>query len=324
MTGQTIDENRHPNSSPEPITQFPVESEYGRCVRALNQSGILSPLSRSESLGVIGIDGKEYPVPTQQGVVKLFDHNRELVARKVPQGFDRLELTPMAMPIPLLIDRMNTVILIHAAEGKIYQTRPSPSDLLIPVRVNPEKQVWIWETLRQALDSDELVYFPREYSSNHQGQTKQEVLNDERICAVPGWSVGLVESLPIMPQPGQGKTFAGRKQLEIGCSPRDYLRTLQTQFYQGETGKTLEDFITNFLTHLAATNEISNDRLDNNASWLLGQYVKYVDHLKSDLVPTGWWHRDFGRLRLDAHRPGNRLCTRSWGGSSTVRLGYLN
>jgi len=49
-------------------------------------------------------------------------------------------------------------------------------------------------------------------------------------------------------------------------------------------------------------------------------YVKYVEHLRSGLVPTGWWHRDFGRVRLDAHRPGNRRCTRSWGGSSTVRL----
>ena len=36
--------------------------------------------------------------------------------------------------------------------------------------------------------------------------------------------------------------------------------------------------------------------------------------------PSGWWHRDFGRARLDAYRPGNKLCTRSWGGSSTVRL----
>ncbi|GAI06553.1 unnamed protein product, partial [marine sediment metagenome] len=37
--------------------------------------------------GVIGIDGKEYPIPTQEQVVELFDHNRELVGRKVPQGF---------------------------------------------------------------------------------------------------------------------------------------------------------------------------------------------------------------------------------------------
>jgi hypothetical protein len=47
--------------------------------------------------------------------------------------------------------------------------------------------------------------------------------------------VGLVESLSIMPQQGQGKTVGGRRQLEISSSPRDYLRTLQTQTYLGET-----------------------------------------------------------------------------------------
>jgi hypothetical protein len=299
---------------------FPVEREYPRHVTALYRTGILTLLPKSESIGVIGIDGKEYPVPTQEQVVELLAYNRELVNRKVPQGFDRLELTPMAMSLPYLFDLMKAVILKHAADGKIYQARRSASDPYTPVRVNKEKQVWIWETLRQALDTDELVYFPQEYSSNHRGQTKLEIINNGRICAVPGWSVGLVESLPIIPQPGRGKIIGGRRQLEIGSSPRDYLRTLQTQAYQGETGKTLEDFITKFLTHLETTNEVSNDRYDNNALWLLGQYVKYVKHVKSDLVPTGWWHRDFGRARLDAHRPGNRLCTRNWGGSSTVRL----
>src|SRR5450756_2580399 len=151
----------------------------------------------------------------REQVVELFNHNRELVGRKVPQGFDRLELVPMAVPAPLLIDRMKAAILKHAAEGKIYQTRRSPSDSLVPVRVNTEKHVWIWDTLRQALDTDELVYFPQEYSSNHRGQTKLEVVNNGRICAVPGWSVGLVESLPIMPQQGQGKTLGGLSLIHI-------------------------------------------------------------------------------------------------------------
>jgi hypothetical protein len=305
---------------PQSEQLFPIEREYARCVTALNRTGILTLLPKSERMGMIGTDGKEYPIPTREQVVKLFDHNRELVGIKVPQGFDRLELTPMAMPTLLLIDRMIAAIFKHSAEGKIYQTRYSPSDPLLPVRVNTEKHVWMWDTLRQAMDTEELVYFPQEYSGNHRGKTKLEVVNNERICAVPGWSVGLVENLPIIPQQGRGKTLSGRRQLETGSSPRDYLRTLQTQAYQGETGKTLEDFVTKFLTHLETTNEVSNDRYDNNALWFLGQYVKYVKHVKSDLVPTGWWHRDFGRARLDAHRPGNRLCTKSWGGSSTVRL----
>jgi len=297
---------------------FPLEKEYARTIAALSQTRILTLLPRSKNSGVIGIDGKEYPVPTEEQLQEVFAWNKELVDKKTRQGFAQLQLTPIAMPTSQLIDLMKSVIVKHGAEGRIYQTRRSPSDPSTPVRVNTEKQVWIWDTLRQALDTDGLVYFPQEYSGNHRGQTKLEVVNSRRICAVPGWSVGLVESLPVMPEQGQGKTLGGRKQLETGLSPREYLQTLQTETYEGETGKTLEDFITGFLTHLETTNEVSNDVSDHNALWCLGQYMKVT---YAELVPTGRWYRDVGRARLDMHRTSNKLCTKSWGASSTVRLG---
>jgi hypothetical protein len=296
---------------------FPVEREYARYVTALNSTGILSLLPESGSMGVTGKDREEYPVPTWEQVAGLFDRNRELIERKVPQGFDRLELTPLAMPAPLLIDRMRAAILKHAEEGKIFQTRRSPSDPFLPVRVNKEKQVWIWETLRQVFDTDELVYFPQEYSTSHHGLTKPEVINNGRICGVPGWSVGLVESFPVMPEQGRGKTLGGRRQLEIGSSPREYLRILQEEACQGETGKTLEDFMVEFLTRLETTNEVSNDVRDGNALWCLGQYMKIP---YAEVVPTGRWHRDVGRVRLDMHRTGNKQCAKAWGAATTVRL----
>ncbi len=317
MQKQSKAPSAHIKRTPPSEQIFPIEREYERCVTALEHTGILTQLTKSKRIGVIGIDGKEYPLPTQEQVIELFAHNKELVGRKVPQGFNRLDLTPLAMPIPHLMDSLKTAILKHSAEGKIYQTRRSLSDPLILVRVNSIKQVWIWETLRQALDTDELVYFPQEYSINHGGQTKLEVIHHGSICAIPGWSIGLVESFPIMPSQGKGKTVRGRKQLEIGYSPREYLQTLQTETYQGETGKTLEDFITQSLTHLETTHEISNDVRDDNALWCLGQYVKIK---YAECVPTGRWHRDVGRVRLDMHRTGNKRCTQSWGGATTVRL----
>jgi hypothetical protein len=181
---------------PEPV--FPVESEYDRCVAALTSTGILWLLPESSKMGVVGIDGKEYPVPSREQVAELFAHNRELLKVKVLQGFDRLQLTPLAMPLTLLMVRLEEAIRKHAGERQIYQTRYSHTDPLIPVRVNPEKLVWVWETLRLALDTREMVYFPEEYSANHRGLTKSEVITNGRICAVPGWSVGLVESLPFM------------------------------------------------------------------------------------------------------------------------------
>lgn len=296
---------------------FPVEREYKRCMAALKDAGILSILTRSKKLGAVGVDGKEYPVPTKEQILNLFEINRKLIQSKTSQGFKHLLLTPMSMPIPMLIDRLKETIIKHTSENKIYQTRRFNSDTLIPVHVNTKKPVLIWEILRQVIDGNELLYFPQDYSGNPGGQTKFEVINNRNICGVPGWSVGLIESLPFMPEQEKAESLKGRKQLPIGFSPREYLQILNTKPYQGETGKTIEDFVTEFLIRLVTTNEVSNDRYDDNALWLLGQYLKTKYEY---LVPTGWWHRNFGWLRLDSHRTGNKLCTRSWGASTVVRL----
>jgi hypothetical protein len=73
------------------------------------------------------------------------------------------------------------------------------------------------------------------------------------------------------------------------------------------------------ITLLETTEQVSHDRHDGNAVWLLGSYMPYsMPH--AQLVPVGYWDRDVGRrLRLTAHRTGNRL--RGWVARSTVRLG---
>jgi hypothetical protein len=45
---------------------LPVEKEYARCATVLNYIGILRLLPKSKRAGVIGIDGKEYPVPNRE------------------------------------------------------------------------------------------------------------------------------------------------------------------------------------------------------------------------------------------------------------------
>jgi hypothetical protein len=307
---------------------FPVEREYARCVTALNRTGILTLLPKSESIGVIGIDGKEYPIPTQEQLQEVFIHNKELVDRKTQQGFTKLQLTPIAMPISQLIDWVKSAVLKHATAGKIIQTKQNPTDADLPVHVNTGKPLWIWDMIRQVVDTPNLVYFPKAYTDrNHQGLTKEEVMQRTRLCAVPGWSVGLIEPLSIMPQQGQGKIIAGRKQLEVYSTPHDYLRTLSTPTYQGEMGWTIEDFLTNFIIQLEMTNQVSHDRYDSNALWLLGSYVPNLGFsLRSDsgrawgvrnLVPVGYWARV--RMEVSAHRSANRL--KGWVARSTVRLG---
>jgi hypothetical protein len=297
-----------------------LKKEYARAIIALNRTGILILVPRSKKLGVIGIDGKGYPVPTQEQLLEVFTRNKELVDRKMRQGFTRLLLTPIAMPIPQLIDLAKTELLRHSAAGKIIQTKRNPYDADISVRVNTVKPIWIWDRVRKVLDTPKIVYFPQAYMKNdHQGLTKEKVIHTSPLCALPGWSVGLIEPIPIMSGQGQGKVMGGRKQLEGNSAPRDYLRTLSTPAYQGETGWTLEDFLTHFITHLETTNQVSHDRYDANALWLFGSYIPDLMP-KALVVPVGYWSRNVGRkMYLSAHRTANRF--KYWVGRSIVRLG---
>jgi len=297
-----------------------LKKEYSRNIDTLSHTGILTILPRSKKLGVIGIDGKKYPAPTQERLLEIFTRNKELVDRKMRQGFTRLLLTPIAMPIPQLIDLAKTALLKHAADGKIIQTKRNPTDPDISVRVNTVKPIWIWDRVRKVLDTPKIVYFPQAYTKNdHQGLTKEKVIHTAPLCAVPGWSVGLIEPIPIMPGQGQGKVMGGRKQLEGYSAPRDYLQTLSTPAYQGETGWTLEDFLTHFITHLETTSQVSHDRYDANALWLFGSYIPDLMP-KALVVPVGYWSRNVGRkIYMSAHRTANRF--KDWVGRSIVRLG---
>ena len=294
-----------------------IVSEYSQCISVLENTGILSTLPGSKSKGIIGIDQNEYPIPTHEQVENLLTANKKLVDIKRSQGFNRLELIPMALGLPQLMEIIEKAINRHLQEGKIYLTRNSDSDPLLPARVNKKKVVWVWDKLNQAITTNELVYFPEEYTTNHKGQTKSEVIDNRQICAFPGWSVGLVENLPFIPKQGQGETVGGRMQLEISHSPNEYLQIMRQKEYSGETGKTLEDFIVKFLMRLELKNEISNNIYDDNAMWCLANYYKLP---WADVIPTVNWLENVGRLRFGMHRSNNKLCTKSAGASTTVRL----
>lgn len=297
-----------------------LQRQIDRSVAVLNKTGIVILLPQSGSLGVIGIDGREYPVPSREQLQEVFAGNKELVERKARQGFTRLLLTPIALYVSHLIERLDRAIRHHAAQGKINQTKAGTSEADAPLRVNESEPIWIWDRIRLAMDTPRFLYFPQNYTyRDHQGITKEEVIGDSGICAVPGWSIGLIEPLPIMPRQGQGRVLDGRKELEEYSTPREYLQILDTAAYQGESGWTVEDFFIHFLFQLETTNQVSHDRHDGNALWLLGAYLP--DLLpNAKLVPVGYWDRDAGRrVRVTAHRSANRL--KGWVARTIVRLG---
>ncbi|MCJ7695587.1 MAG: hypothetical protein MUO40_09185 [Anaerolineaceae bacterium] len=296
---------------------FALDQEYLHCVNDLAACGVLEQLPKANTPGVIGFDGVEYPLPTLEQVSVLFERNQSLVTQKKAQGFVRLEITPLALALPGLCELLRSAIIRHGEAGTLYQTRRTEAEPLVPLRVNLERHVWVWETMREVFDTDALRYFPRDYHGDPVGQTKADVLVDKSICAFPGWSVGLVEDLPFLPKQGEGLTLSGRKQLEICLSPRESLQLLNEEPYAEESGRTIEEFILNFLIRLETSNQVSHDVADENALWCLGQYVRIS---YAEVVPTGRWIRQLGRVRLDMHRTGNKKCAQAFGVSTVVRL----
>lgn len=294
-------------------------NDYFKCLSALKDSGVISQVGESENIGILNDDGCMYPVPSISEIEDLFSVNSELVNAKIAQGFCKLELAPLAAGIPFLIDKLTSLLIKKSTQEQILETSNSQNQ--IPVKVNREKQVWPWEKLLEADRSNEIAYFPKQYKSDHGGMTKKDALLNPQICASPGWSVGLVEDFEIMPAQGDGKTIGGRKKLEVGNSPNEYRQILSQPEYFGETGKTLEDFLTEFIVNLITLNRISNNEDDLNGLWCLGQYVRLT---YADVVPAGRWVGRVGRLRLDMHRSNNKKCTSMIGASTVVRLPRKN
>ncbi len=305
---------------------FSLEGEYARSFQTLNRAGILSILPDCEFVGVVDAEGKEYPAPRLAEVRRALFGDKEkdgeekvkekqaFIEEKMRQGFTRLQLTPLAMPLSTLADRAGGIIRKHAEQGNIFQAKRNPDDPDTPVRVNTDEPIWMWDKLVPSEQNGELVYFPKSFTQqNHRGLTKAEAIADPTICAVPGWSVSLVEDTPFLPQQGQGETRGGRKQPETNHSPNDYLKTFTEPGYKGETGWTHEDFLTNFLTHLEETNQVSHDWDDYSASWLTGVY-----HAKDGVVPFARWDRIYGQVRVNGNTPDYRAG--NWGASSTVRF----
>ena len=292
-----------------------IADQYRQAAAALQCAGILDRLQD------VKLD--KFPMPTQEQVQDLFDRNCSLVEMKWQQGFTRLQLTPLCMPVLLLVEAARSVLVELARQGVLRRAGADPGSAGIPLEVNRKDPVWMWEQLKPLMDTPAVVYFPQVYmQENHCGMAKPDVLSDPRYCAFLGWSVGLVEPFTGLPQPGKGNLLQGRQQLETYRTPHEYLQTLQTPPYRGETGWTLEDFLTFFITRMVQENRVSFDRQDGSSAWLLGAYVPGLPKTPN-LVLTGYWSgADGHKLYLSAHRTGNHFA--HCGAPTVVRLGLIH
>ena len=274
------------------LTRENLKAQYEFQKEILIKAGLLKKISTGE-LGIEAIDKQEYPIPTLEQIEERMLEKRELLETKIPQGFVKLIIVPFGLPISSLIDAYSNALMENYQQGKLLDTQGKLLELdgYVGGRFidNEDTKYYI-----QAEATGELVYFPKEFSDDHQGKTKQELLPTQ------AWQVLLLEDLPNLPFKGKGKTIANRQQPESDQTPDEYLKQLQTDpQYKGEQGLTPESWLVYGLSHLEQTNQVidNSQGLGKSCNLLNSCFVKPVG------VPYAYFYRSHARVELDENEP---------------------
>ena len=251
------------------VEKLGLKAQWEAQVKALNEAGVLEILPESEDLGIVGIDGKEYPIPTYEQILQsITPEKAEALEQKLEQGFSKLLLTPFAMPLDILIERYKRLLLLKHKQGQLLSTQGEP------LLLNPDHPLYKWEGYSGADVNGTLVYYPQQFNQgDHQGRTKQELIDRGNP-----WEVALIEDLPDLPAEGAGQTLHGRAQFEANHSPKEYLETIQTDpSYQHEQGFTPESWLAYAITELREKDQQIDDyQGKGKACWNFGSYFSAV------------------------------------------------
>jgi hypothetical protein len=284
-----------------------LPKQYDEKVKILRKLGLLEVLPDAKDYGIIGIDGKEYVLPEMEEIREAIEKNKEVFETKMKQGLTDLNIVPFGSPLEKLIKIMEKTIIKHHQEGKLFTAKKNLEDENEPLQklelhpdceINPEHSpLYVWkEGYKNADTENKIVYYPQEFSGNHQGQTKREILSKTKR----GFIITLHEKNPNIPKENANEIINGRKRLEANKTSNDYLKMLQTEKqYQNEQGQIPEEWISKFLTTLEKYDQVIDDYNGNGkASFQVGAYF-----LSSDDVPYCYWDRDNRRARLSRNFP---------------------
>lgn len=262
-----------------------VTQEYIRKMSALVETGIVIKLPKSGIIGVVNLKGNEYPVPTLEETKVIFQANKDLVNRKRVQGFTRMLLTPIAATWRTLSEKTNKEV-----------------DRLNLIPIDNSKTTKPNEEFANA--DKELVLLANKFNKKGDGYKKSQAIKNRTVCAVPGWSIGLIEDMDTIPEDiGRSGFLGNRLQYLAGYSANTYLTEIgnsrsKKDPYYGETGWTIEDFYTQSATYIRQKQKIPHIPEINKAVILFGTFNK-----KFNTVPVGCWRESMNRIGINFYTP---------------------
>lgn len=288
-----------------PDSLKPFLEQYEDQLTSLTESGLIDLDVSAGKHRLHGVDGTPYWAPTAEQFAEHLARQEELVERKKEQGFDRLLLVPMGLPLRKIAERYGEALKEAHANGSLRGAKGETLEL------DTDQPVYDWVEMFDADEKNEIVYDPKSLDENHDGTRKPGLVE---MMPVQGWQVLIVEDptnqdLINLPKKGQHK--AGRVQHSTGTSPEDALKQLQTDLqYEGELGLTPEAYLMLALQQLKEHGQVLDTE---TATALVGSYIPGQRG-----VPFANWSPTHRRVFLGAGDPD--YSGGYWGVRSAVRV----
>ena len=274
-----------------------LKHQYESQRNILANTGILEQFPSGEH-GIHGIDRKDYPMPSYQEIRNLIRAKKEILETKANQGFTKLLIVPFGMKLDDLTEKYGALLLKHKAENKLFATKTKDSDPDEALDLDTNEPVWRWDKYQNADVNGELVYDPKEFSPNHGGMTKAEILQKQTSA----WRVIMVESDPNIPRETKGTEIGGRQRLEAGKTPNEYRAQIGKGDYQNESGATPEEWLIRAITTLEEKNQVIDDyQSTGSIAYNTGAYFP-----ASGYVPSACWRRGSRQAGLNGDAPAAR------------------
>ncbi len=275
-------------------SELNLKEQYEEQVQTLKKVGILKKLKNGE-WGMIDILGNEQPIPSYEEIKARMEVKVEMLDKKREQGFTQLLLVPIGMRLSEITEKAGELIVKKHGEGNLLAT-DGTTKLELEMKDGQPQPIYVDDIYQDADVKGDLVYGVKKFDKdNHGGRTKKELIEK-----TGGWQVMFIEDIPDLPKKGAGQEIEGRKQLEAGQSPEEYLAKIQTdEQYANEEFTTPEAQLAYFLYYLQKHNQVIDDFEGNGRiCWNAGAFFK-----GAGLVPRGNWVRRGRQFSLDGISP---------------------
>lgn len=233
--------------------------QYHEQVSLLLNAGILKDLGNGQK-GIVGIDGVSYPLPDMITVRNEILKKKDIFETKFSQGFNKLLLVPYAMPLRQLYDGYKQEFSKSLGDIDNSTQKVDRTDYVLRTSI-PQGLDQVFRGNFALLNGDvdgTLAYYPKEFSENHGGKTKQEILSQKRQDGVlPGWNIVFVEDVDQIPE-WSDKPIGGRLPICKDQTIDGALEKLKEPQYQSESGLTPEDALFFALDTLARKKKLAD------------------------------------------------------------------